>query len=141
VPYFLCSSLENSSGLQQLDPIAIIYKAIGADAPFYKLVDEFYAGVEHDPVLRPLYPQDLTESKQHLAMFLIQRAGGATTYSDQRGHPRMRQRHMPFKIGVPERDAWLHNMFAAVDKVPEFAPHRDALREYFTSFATFLMNQ
>jgi len=126
--------------MQQFDPIVIIYKSIGADAPFYKLVDEFYAGVENDTVLRPLYPEDLTESKVHLAKFLIQRSGGATTYSDERGHPRMRQRHMPFKIGVPERDAWLNNMFAAIDKVPEFAPHRQALRDYFADFATFLIN-
>jgi hemoglobin len=127
--------------MQQFDPISVIYKAVGSDAPFYKLVDEFYAGVEVDPVLRPLYPEDLTESKQHLAMFLIQRSGGPTTYSDQRGHPRMRMRHMPFKIGIPERDAWLRNMFAAIDKVPEFSTHNQSLRDYFQDFATFLMNQ
>jgi hemoglobin len=137
-----CTALiKTETTVQQSDPISVIYKAVGGDEPFYRLVDEFYSGVEQDPVLRPLYPEDLSHSKKLLAMFLIQRSGGPTTYSDDRGHPRMRMRHMPFKIGIPERDAWLNNMFAAVDKVPEFAPHSQALRTYFTDFATFLMNQ
>jgi hemoglobin len=126
----------------QQDPIAVIHKALGGkDEPFFRLVDHFYAGVATDPVLRPLYPEDLSNAKQHLSLFLIQRTGGRTTYSDERGHPRMRMRHMPFKIGMAERDAWLKNMFAAVDQVPEFAPHKDEFRHYFTEFATFLVNQ
>lgn len=127
--------------MQQEDPIVLIHKAVGGDAPFKELVDEFYKGVETDPVLRPLYPEDLAEPKRKLAMFLIQRSGGPTTYSQERGHPRMRQRHMPFKIGTAERDAWLRNMLAAVEKVPSFTPHRDALRTYFADFADFIMNQ
>ncbi len=127
--------------MQQQDPIVVIYKAVGGDEPFRRLVEEFYAGVEKDTLLRPIYPEDLTQSKEHLAMFLIQRSGGPTTYSDQRGHPRMRMRHMPFKIGIAERDAWLRNMFAAIEKVPEFASHREALHVYFADFATFLINQ
>jgi hemoglobin len=67
--------------------------------------------------------------------------GGRTTYSDERGHPRMRQRHMPFKIGMEERDAWLRCMFAALQSTPEFAPHKQTLEHYFTDFATFLVNQ
>ena len=126
--------------MQQTDPIVVIHNAVGGDAPFYELVDEFYKGVESDPILRPMYPQDLAEPKRKLALFLIQRSGGATTYSQERGHPRMRQRHMPFKIGTAERDAWLKNMFAAVDKVAAFAPHREVLREYFADFANFMMN-
>lgn len=126
--------------MQQQDPIVVIYNSVGGDSPFYKLVDEFYAGVEQDPILRPIYPDDLTDSKKHLAMFLVQRTGGPTTYSDERGHPRMRMRHMPFKIREVEKDAWLRNMFAAVDRVPEFASHRQALRDYFEDFAAFLIN-
>ena len=125
----------------QQDPIVAIYRTLADEKPIYQLVDEFYAGVETDPVLRPLYPADLTQSKEHLALFLVQRSGGPTTYSDQRGHPRMRMRHMPFKIGQAERDAWIANMFAAIDKVPELSPHRQALRDYFDDFATFLINQ
>lgn len=124
-----------------IDPVGMVYKAIGADEPFYRLVEHFYAGVEKDPVLRPLYPEDLAPGKEHLALFLIQRTGGRQTYSEQRGHPRMRQRHMPFKIGRKERDAWVKNMEAALDAVPEFAPHAQTMREFFDSFATFMINQ
>lgn len=126
----------------QQEIIGLIHSSVGnSDEPFYQLVNEFYSGVAQDPTLRPLYPEDLTEPKRHLALFLIQRCGGPTTYSDERGHPRMRGRHMPFKIGVKERDAWIANMFAAIDKVPELAPFRQPLREYFAEFATFMINQ
>ena len=122
------------------DPVALIFKEVGEE-PFYKLVDEFYAGVENDFVLRPLYPEDLTLPKQHLALFLIQRTGGPTSYSDQRGHPRMRARHMPFPIGVIEKNAWMHNMTVALDKVPELEEHKEVLTEFFETFATFLINK
>lgn len=124
-----------------VDPISNIYKEIGSDEPFFKLVDIFYSRVETDAVLRPLYPVDLTQPKKHLAMFLIQRFGGAQTYSEERGHPRMRSRHMPFKIGVKEKDAWMINMIAALDTVPELTPYRPLLKEYFEGFATFMINQ
>jgi hemoglobin len=127
--------------MQQQDPVSVLYDAVGGDEPFNRLVDAFYKRVETDPVLRPLYPEDLNEPKRKLALFLIQRTGGPTTYSNERGHPRMRQRHMPFKIGLKERDAWLHNMFAAIDEVAEFKPHRQVLHAYFIDFATFLVNQ
>lgn len=123
------------------DPLALVYKQIGGDEPYYRLVEEFYKGVESDPVLRPLYPADLTESKRHLALFLIQRTGGPGTYSQERGHPRMRMRHMPFAIGIVERNAWLVNMEAALQKVAEFAPVRQDLSAFFSSFATFLINK
>lgn len=118
-----------------------MYKLVGSEAPFYKLVDEFYAEVEKDPLLRPMYPKDLTEPKRNLALFLIQRTGGATTYSDERGHPRMRGRHMPFAIGQAERDSWMRNMTAALDRVPEFADHKKVLWEFFDNFATFMINK
>ena len=79
------------------DPISDIHKKIGSDEPFYRLVDIFYSRVETDSVLRPLYPADLALPKKHLALFLIQRFGGATTYSDERGHPRMRSRAYAFQ--------------------------------------------
>ncbi len=123
------------------DPVSVIYKAVGDEKPFFQLVDEFYKGVENDLILRPLYPEDLTLSKEHLALFMIQRTGGRTTYSDERGHPRMRQRHMPFPIGMNERNAWIKNMTAALDKVPEFAAHKQTLQEFFDTFATFLINK
>lgn len=123
------------------DPVSVIYKAVGSEEPFFRLVEEFYAGVEKDNVLRPLYPADLSKSKEHLALFLIQRCGGRGTYTEQRGHPRMRGRHMPFKIGMKERDAWLKNMDDALGKVKEFSDHRSVLDPYFVDFATFMINQ
>jgi hemoglobin len=124
-----------------MDPINDIHKKIGSDQPFFKLVDIFYSRVETDTILRPLYPADLTQSKKHLALFLIQRFGGAPTYSEERGHPRMRSRHMPFKIGMKEKDAWMINMNVAIDAVPEFEPYKPMLKEYFEEFATFMINQ
>lgn len=123
------------------DPLLAIYSDVGSDEPFYRLVDKFYEGVEKDDILRPLYPDDLEGPKDRLALFLIQRMGGATTYSDQRGHPRMRARHLKFSIGIKERDAWLTHMGEALNQVPEFESHRVTLDEFFTHFATFMINK
>ena len=83
---------------------------------FVRLVDRFYAGVEADPVLLPLYPEapDLTGARHRLTLFLAQYWGGPTTYSDERGHPRLRMRHTPFTVGPRQRDHWLAHMGAAV---------------------------
>jgi hemoglobin len=91
-----------------------LYERVGGEEWFVALVDRFYKGVATDLLLRPLYPDDLTDSKAHLAGFLVQYWGGPTTYSDQRGHPRLRMRHAPFVIGDAERDAWLRHMNEAV---------------------------
>lgn len=136
---FLSRLFSRSREMQ--DPLSIIHSAVGGDEPFYRLVEEFYKGVEDDKILRPMYPEDLQAPKERLALFLIQRMGGATTYSDQRGHPRMRARHLKFPIGLKERDAWLLNMGQALDCVPEFQPHRQVLEEFFTEFATFMINR
>ncbi len=117
-----------------------IYDALGGDGPFYQLVEEFYRGVEADAALRPLYPDDLTHAKEHLALFLIQRFGGHGAYGEQRGHPRLRMRHVPFRIGPAERDAWLACMAAALDATPAFAPFRESLDRYFLDSARFLVN-
>lgn len=92
-----------------------MYDRVGGEAFFEGLVDRFYDGVQADPVLRPLYPDDLTESRRHLALFLVQYWGGPRTYDEERGHPRLRMRHAPFQVGLAERDAWLHHMLAALD--------------------------
>ena len=82
-----------------------LFLAVGGRAYFDRLVERFYEGVATDPILRPLYPEDLTESVAHTAGFLAQFWGGGTVhYSDHRGHPRLRARHMPFAIGQRERD-------------------------------------
>lgn len=124
----------------QEDPVSLIYRALGSEEPFFRLVEEFYAGVQTDELLRPMYPENLDKPKENLALFLIQRCGGRGTYSQERGHPRMRQRHMPFKIGMKERDAWLKNMDRALSKVAEFSSHREVLDHFFVEFATFMIN-
>jgi len=120
--------------------LTTIHTAVGGDEPFFRLVDAFYVGVEAEPLLRPMYPTDLTKAKEHLALFLIQRLGGHTQYGEVRGHPRLRMRHVPFVIGLPERDAWLRCMTNAVDSVPEFAPFKEDLDDYFVESANFLLN-
>ncbi len=118
------------------------YDAVGGEETFRRLVARFYAGVRADPVLRPLYPEeDLADAEVRLRMFLMQYWGGPRTYSEQRGHPRLRMRHAPFAIGPAERDAWLRNMRAAVDSL-ELAPDADALLwNYLESAAHSLVNQ
>ena len=123
------------------DPLALIHRSIGGDEPYYRLVDAFYAGVEGDAVLRPLYPEDLTGSKRHLALFLIQRTGGHPTYSNERGHPRMRARHMPFPIGESERDQWLMCMNRALEEVVDNALTRVQIARSFAQLADFMRNK
>ena len=102
------------------------YEEVGGAPTFARLVARFYAGVRSDPVLAPLYPQDDWEGAEtRLRTFLEQYWGGPTTYSDARGHPRLRMRHAPFAIGPAERDAWLHHMREAVDSL-ELTPEQDA---------------
>ena len=108
---------------------------------FQRLVDDFYAGVAEDPVLRPLYPPDLSASKDHLRLFLIQYWGGPATYSDQRGHPRLRLRHMPFAIGQRERDAWFRHMSAAVRALDTRPEIEAQLLDYFEAASLGLINR
>jgi hemoglobin len=117
------------------------YDLIGGEPTFRKLVDEFYAGVAADPVLRPLYPDaDLAPAAERLRLFLTQYWGGPNTYSEQRGHPRLRMRHAPFRVGPVERDAWLRHMRAAVDAL-DLPPEQDrTLWEYLERAAFFMVN-
>ena len=121
-----------------------VYDAVGGRPFFVELVDGFYAGVSADPLLRPMYPEDLSDSRRHLAGFLIQYWGGPSTYSDERGHPRLRMRHAPFSIGTAERDAWLRHMLGSLDAVVaarSTPPDAEArIRAYLTDVADFLMN-
>ncbi|WP_407342083.1 globin [Pengzhenrongella phosphoraccumulans] len=91
------------------------YALIGGHDTFVRLVDAFYAGVADDDLLRPMYPEeDLGPAKVRLTMFLEQYWGGPTTYSEQRGHPRLRLRHAPFEVSPQARDRWLAHMRTAV---------------------------
>lgn len=117
------------------------YEAVGGEPTFRKLVDTFYAGVADDPVLRALYPEaDLGPAAERLRMFLEQYWGGPSTYSEQRGHPRLRMRHAPFKVGPTERDAWLTHMRVAVDSLDLEPSLHDTLWEYLERAAMFMVN-
>jgi hemoglobin len=117
-----------------------VYEYLGGDAYFVELVERFYEGVERDAVMRPMYPADLTGSKARLAGFLIQYWGGPQTYSEQRGHPRLRMRHIPFVIGESEAAAWYGHMEAAVDAMHTDAAARPVLLEYFARAAQAMIN-
>jgi len=120
---------------------ATFYDAIGGEPTFRKLVDEFYAGVADDPLLRPMYPEaDLAPAADRLALFLMQYWGGPNTYSTQRGHPRLRMRHAPFRVGPAERDAWLHHMRRAVDRLNLPEEQDRMLWDYLERAAYFLVN-
>jgi len=123
------------------DQRSSLYERVGGDAFFFTLVDRFYQGVEVDPQLRALYPDDLGPPRRRLALFLIQYWGGPHTYNAERGHPRLRMRHMPFPIGLAEREAWLGHMRAAVAESDASASDSQALLDYFETAATALMNQ
>lgn len=117
------------------------YDLIGGEPAFRRLVEVFYEGVSTDPLLRPLYPeQDLGPAADRLRMFLEQYWGGPRTYSDQRGHPRLRLRHAPFVIGPAERDAWLKHMRDAVDTLDLPPEQEQPLWEYFERAANFMIN-
>jgi len=118
------------------------FDEIGGAPTFARLVARFYVGVRADPVLAPLYPQDDWDGAEtRLRTFLEQYWGGPTTYSQKRGHPRLRMRHAPFAIGPLERDAWLAHMRDAVDSL-ELTPEQDAtLWDYLHMAAMSMQNR
>ena len=134
---------------EAMDAPPTVYEVVGGQNFFDGLVDSFYDAVETDPVLRPLYPKDLRPSRARLAGFLAQYWGGPPRYSETRGHPRLRMRHMPFAIGWAEREAWMEHMTAALDAarvadgtggaVP--TEIRALMFEHFDNAATFLVNR
>ena len=119
-----------------------VYELAGGEPTFRLLVERFYAKVASDPILRAVYPdEDLSGATERLTLFLIQYWGGPATYSEQRGHPRLRMRHQPFAIGQAERDAWLRHMTAAVDSLDLAPAVRKALLDYFDTASTAMINQ
>ncbi|MFV0406402.1 MAG: globin [Propioniciclava sp.] len=117
------------------------YDRVGGHPTFVRLVAAFYAGVASDPPLRALYPEaDLGPAADRLRLFLEQYWGGPRTYSETRGHPRLRIRHAPYAITPGQRDRWLHHMLAAVDTL-ELSEADDAdLRDYLVRAAGSLVN-
>ena len=117
------------------------YDAVGGHETFRALVARFYAGVAEDPVLRQLYPEaDLSDAADRLRMVLEQYWGGPRTYSEQRGHPRLRMRHVPFEVTPQARDHWLAHMREAVDSLHLPPEAEQLLWNYLTSAAHSLVN-
>jgi hemoglobin len=119
---------------------AELYDLVGSDG-FEQLVDEFYRRVAEDDILRPMYPEgDLAAAARRLCLFLMQYFGGPTTYLQERGHPRLRARHIRFQIDQLARDRWIELMDAAITEIDFVSEVQTILREYFEMAATFLIN-
>jgi hemoglobin len=123
------------------DGSVTVFDVVGGQPFFDALVDRFYERVAGDPVLRPLYPADLAPGKRALALFLGQYWGGPPTYSAEKGHPRLRMRHAPFRIDGEAQGAWLRAMQATVDEadIPETV--REMLDEYFVMASRAMVNE
>jgi len=118
-----------------------VFNIIGEDG-FGRLVAAFYRRVKDDEILRLMYPdEDLAGAEQRLREFLIQRFGGPMTYSQSRGHPRLRMRHMPFAIDQRARDRWIELMESALAEVKLDERTVPMLRQFFHETATFMMNR
>lgn len=117
------------------------YERVGGQETFAALVREFYRGVAGDPPLREMYPEeDLGPAQERLRLFLEQYWGGPKTYSETRGHPRLRMRHFPFKVTPTQRDRWLHHMNAAIDTLDLDPMDEELMRSYMAHAAQFLVN-
>lgn len=118
------------------------YERMGGAPTFKVLVNRFYEKVKNNPVLAPMYPkEDMAGAEERLRLFLEQYWGGPTTYSDTRGHPRLRMRHAPFQIGKLEHDAWLQCMHAAVIDLDLAEDLKEELWTYFQYAAHSMINQ
>jgi hemoglobin len=117
------------------------YELVGGEDTFRRLVHRFYQGVAEDPELRAMYPEeDLGPAEERLRLFLMQYWGGPRTYSDERGHPRLRMRHAPFTVDKAAHDAWLRHMRDAVDELHLAPAHEQQLWDYLVYAAGSMVN-
>ena len=130
-----------TKGMDTVPQRLTVFDLVGGETTFRCLAHAFYDRVYADPFLRSMFPDDRPGAEDRLALFLMQYFGGPTTYSERRGHPRLRMRHFPFAIGPAQRDAWLAHMLDAIDAVGIAEPARTAMREYFDGAATFMLNR
>lgn len=122
-------------------PAQTFFDAVGGEPTFRRIVARFFALVPQDEVLAAVYPlDDLDAAEERLRLFLMQYWGGPTTYSDERGHPRLRMRHAPFRVGLAERDAWVRAMRTAIDAADLDAARHEELCLYIESTATHMIN-
>ncbi|MGI5338046.1 globin [Streptomyces sp. CA-181903] len=117
------------------------FEQVGGEETFRRLAHRFYEGVAEDPLLRPMYPEgDLGPAEERMALFLMQYWGGPRTYSENRGHPRLRMRHAPFTVDRAAHDAWLRHMREAVDSLDLSQAHKDEMWRYLTYAAASMIN-
>ncbi|MED5229380.1 MAG: globin [Actinomycetota bacterium] len=117
-----------------------VFDRVGGSAWFYQLLDFFYEDVIRRDEIRNLYPDDLTDSKKNTADFLIQYWGGPSSYSERRGHPRLRMRHAPYVIGDDQKESWLASMRFALDQMQPAKEIEEAMVEYFLMAAEHMKN-
>jgi hemoglobin len=120
------------------------FEIVGGQAAIDRIVDAFYHRMDTQPeaaTIRALHPAELSEIRAVLKKYLAQWLGGPPLYSQERGHPRLRARHLPFSIGVPERDAWMLCMRGAVEEVIESQPVREALLQELFKTADWMRNR
>jgi hemoglobin len=121
--------------------VTTFYEEIGGYDTIERIVARFYEGVATDEVLRPLYPEeDLAAAEERFRLFLVQYWGGPTTYSDTRGHPRLRMRHAPFAVTPTARDHWLRHFRAGLDAAELTAEQDAQFWDYVTHAAQFMVN-
>lgn len=120
-----------------------IYEMVGGDQTFRKLVDVFYAKIEQDDFLRPMFPESLENGKEYQYLFLIKKFGGPDNYTPLRGHPRLRKRHIPFPIGIKERNQWLKLKLESWREIgiDEAHPAWPTLLDYFYRISMKMVNQ
>ena len=137
----MTNNIDKNTGINEFNIASSnIYERVGGDNFFYTLVDKFYEFIETDKILRPMYPDDLAPGKSHLAKFLIQFWGGPKQYSKERGHPRLRKRHIDFTIGEKERDVWVGHMFSALHEMEISSSDLKTMENYFKKTATMMIN-
>lgn len=123
-----------------VDPTSF-YAQVGGEPFFHALTKAFYERVAEDELLHPMYPEeDLGPAEERLRLFLMQYFGGPTTYSERRGHPRLRMRHVPFRVDRAAREAWLRCMRGAMDEVGPSPLHDGIMWDYFERAATAMIN-
>ena len=121
--------------------MATDYDNFGGKDFFTSLVKDFYQEIINDPILKPMYPEDdLDGAIERLTLFLMQYWGGPSTYSELRGHPRLRMRHAEFPIDFTARDSWLKNMTVALDKQKITDENRTKLWNYLQIAADSMVN-
>jgi hemoglobin len=106
-----------------------------------QLIADFYEGIKHDNIIRPMYPDDLAPAEERLFLFMMQFLGGPKIYHEKRGLPALKKRHFPFPINQEARDRWMIHMLSAIEKNNMPNPEKEYLKEYFDSTATFLLNR